>query len=98
DDLVTGVQTCALPISQPALHASLIKADFTVITAQMPAGEEHKTIEGTSKLYDSLLRAGIERSTPILALGGGVIGDTVGFVAATKIGRASCRERAESSA
>jgi 3-dehydroquinate synthase len=49
----------------------------------MPAGEEHKTIEGASRLYDSLLKSNIERSTPILALGGGVIGDTAGFVAAT---------------
>jgi len=49
----------------------------------MPAGEDHKNIDTVARLYDHLLRAGIERSTPILALGGGVIGDTVGFVAAT---------------
>ena len=67
----------------PALLASLQKADFTIIASQMPAGEKHKTIDTVSRLYDQLLRAGIERSTPILALGGGVIGDTVGFVAAT---------------
>jgi len=68
---------------QPALLASLQKADFTVIATHMPAGEEYKTILGASNLYDFLLLANIERSTPILALGGGVIGDTAGFVAAT---------------
>jgi 3-dehydroquinate synthase len=85
---LTNSKKCALIADpnvppQPALLASLQKADFTIITTQMPSGEEHKTIEGASKLYDSLLTAGIERSTPILALGGGMIGDTAGFVAAT---------------
>ena len=69
--------------AQPMLHASMVKADFTIIATQMPAGEEHKNIQGASKLYDALLTANVERSTPILALGGGVIGDVVGFVAAT---------------
>ncbi len=46
-------------------------------------GEENKTIETVSRSYELLLRNHIERSTPILALGGGVIGDVVGFVAAT---------------
>src|SRR2546423_5925517 len=63
--------------AQPALLASLQKADFTIIATQMPAGEQHKNIETVSKLYEQLLQAGLERSTPILALGGGVIGDTV---------------------
>jgi 3-dehydroquinate synthase len=85
---LTNSQKCALIRDpnippQPALLASLQKANFTVISTDMPAGEEHKTIEGASRLYDSLLKSNIERSTPILALGGGVIGDTAGFVAAT---------------
>jgi 3-dehydroquinate synthase len=49
----------------------------------IPAGEDHKTFDEIVGAYDVLLRAKIERSTPILALGGGVIGDMAGFVAAT---------------
>jgi len=85
---LTNSKKCALIADpnvppQPALLASLQKSDFMVIATQMPAGEDHKNIENASKLYDHVLRAGVERSTPILALGGGVIGDVVGFVAAT---------------
>ena len=68
---------------QPQLKESLGKAGFAVALADVPAGEEHKNIQDASRLYDLLLHSGIERSTPLLALGGGVIGDTVGFVAAT---------------
>jgi 3-dehydroquinate synthase len=85
---LTGSKKCVLisdrnvPV-QPLLQDSLSKAGFTVALADVPAGEEHKNIQDASRLYDLLLHSGIERSTPLLALGGGVIGDTVGFVAAT---------------
>jgi 3-dehydroquinate synthase len=49
----------------------------------IPAGEAHKTRELWSHLTDDLLAAGYGRDTTILALGGGVIGDLAGFVAAT---------------
>jgi 3-dehydroquinate synthase len=45
--------------------------------------EEQKSLETAGWLYSKLSRLGAERSTPILALGGGVIGDLAGFVAAT---------------
>ena len=85
---LTNSKKCALIADpnvppQPALLASLQKNNFTIIATQMPAGEAHKNIATASRLFDELLAAGIERSTPILALGGGVIGDTVGFAAAT---------------
>lgn len=47
------------------------------------AGEQHKTLETVHKIYDQLLGAGIDRQATILALGGGVVGDVAGFVAAT---------------
>jgi 3-dehydroquinate synthase len=69
---------------QFALAESLDKAGFSVVLASIGGGEENKSIETVSSLYELLLSTGkMERSTPILALGGGVIGDTVGFVAAT---------------
>ena len=46
-------------------------------------GEEYKTIETTIEIYEFLLKNKIDRATPIIALGGGVIGDLVGFVAST---------------
>jgi len=49
----------------------------------MPAGEQHKHLDTVRALYDGLLAAGLDRHTTILALGGGVVGDVAGFVAAT---------------
>ena len=50
---------------------------------RMRAGESHKTRETWSRLTDELLAAGCGRDTTIVALGGGVVGDVAGFVAAT---------------
>jgi 3-dehydroquinate synthase len=48
-----------------------------------PAGERHKTRETWSRLTDEMLAAGVGRDAAILAVGGGVVGDVAGFVAAT---------------
>jgi 3-dehydroquinate synthase len=53
-------------------------AVFTV-----PAGESHKTRESWARVTDALFAARFGRDTTIVALGGGVIGDLAGFVAAT---------------
>jgi 3-dehydroquinate synthase len=50
---------------------------------RMHAGEAHKTRETWSRLTDDLLAAGCGRDTTVVALGGGVVGDVAGFVAAT---------------
>jgi 3-dehydroquinate synthase len=65
------------------LEQSLVAAGFEVIRASVSAGEDRKTLAVAGTIYDQLLSAGIERNTPVLALGGGVIGDMAGFVAAT---------------
>ena len=49
----------------------------------MPAGEEHKTRQTWARLMDEMLEAGFGRDTTVVALGGGVVGDVAGFVAAT---------------
>ena len=49
----------------------------------IPSGEKNKSIKALEILYDNLLSAGIQRDTVIYAYGGGVIGDLVGFAAAT---------------
>jgi 3-dehydroquinate synthase len=67
----------------PALRDSLARAGFEPIVATLPSGEDHKTLGDLLPIYDALLNARIERTTPVLALGGGVVGDMAGFVAAT---------------
>ncbi|MFH0846596.1 MAG: 3-dehydroquinate synthase [Chloroflexota bacterium] len=66
-----------------ALTASLKKAGFEPSLLEVPAGEEHKSLDSAVRLYQELDILHAERRTPILALGGGVIGDLAGFVAAT---------------
>jgi len=62
---------------------SLVDAGYQTKVLEVPDGEEFKSLESAGKLYQQLAEFGAERSTPILALGGGVIGDLAGFVAAT---------------
>lgn len=50
---------------------------------EIPAGERYKSWRTALKLYNYLLNIGADRQTVLIALGGGVIGDLVGFVAAT---------------
>ena len=66
-----------------ALNQCLTKDGFRVTTLLVPEGEEQKSLETAGRLYHELTESRAERATPILALGGGVIGDLAGFVAAT---------------
>lgn len=66
-----------------AVTASLKKAEFEPIVATIPGGEDHKSFKTVADLYDQFLPARIDRNTPVIALGGGVVGDTAGFAAAT---------------
>lgn len=50
---------------------------------EIPEGESSKSVRVWDNLVNEILETGIERSTPILAVGGGVTGDLAGFVAAT---------------
>ncbi len=66
-----------------ALEKGLVEAGFEVCILEVPAGEEQKTLKSAGRLYDALNEVYAERTSPILALGGGVTGDLAGFVAAT---------------
>jgi 3-dehydroquinate synthase len=66
-----------------ALEKNLAEAGFGVSVLEVPAGEEQKTLKSAGRLYDALSKVHAERATPIMALGGGVVGDLAGFVAAT---------------
>jgi 3-dehydroquinate synthase len=63
--------------------ASLTSAGFEVASCTLPPGERYKTLNSIQKLYDAALENRLERSSTMVALGGGVIGDMTGFAAAT---------------
>ena len=52
-------------------------------TAVVPPGEPSKSLAQVERLYDELAARGADRHTLLVALGGGVVGDLAGFVAAT---------------
>lgn len=56
-----------------------VEADWLVVEP----GEASKNLEQVSDLYRELIRLGVDRKTTVVALGGGVVGDLAGFVAAT---------------
>ncbi len=62
---------------------SLRQAGYHVHLVTVPAGDASKSLTQASRLYDSMAEARIERGSPIVALGGGMVGDLTGFVAAT---------------
>ena len=83
----TGVLVVSNPVvarfyGEPALksvRAAGVRAELVTV----PAGERFKTLGTVRRVYDSLLDARIDRKGAVVALGGGVIGDMVGFAAAT---------------
>ena len=65
------------------LHAALAKVGIAGQTAVLPPGEATKSLESAARLYDQLIAMKADRHTTVVAVGGGVIGDLAGFVAAT---------------
>lgn len=62
---------------------SLRDAGFDTIPVSIPEGEQAKRLETASDLWNRLLDAGCDRTSTVVALGGGAVGDLAGFVAAT---------------
>ncbi len=83
---------CAL-VSNPVVEAlyraeveaELAAAGWEVRYVGVPDGEANKTLEVWAGLVGGLIGAGVDRRTPVLALGGGVTGDMAGFAAATAL-------------
>ena len=65
------------------LLSALEKSEFNADFIEVPDGEKYKSLSTAKYLYDELLKKKAERTTTLIALGGGVIGDLTGFVAAT---------------
>jgi 3-dehydroquinate synthase len=82
--------TCAI-VTNPTVRAlygervarALERDGFEPVIIEIPDGEQYKNLDTVRALYDQFIAAKLERRSAILALGGGVVGDTVGFAAAT---------------
>jgi 3-dehydroquinate synthase len=75
--------TTVAPLYLDKLTQTLQAAGVSVIPIILPDGEAYKNTETLNKIYDALLQNRCERSTTLIALGGGVIGDLTGYAAAT---------------
>jgi len=86
-----GVGRRVVLVSDPTiarLHADavlhgLTAAGFDVDQVAVPEGEQAKRLDVASDLWDRLLDLGCDRSSTVVALGGGAVGDLAGFAAAT---------------
>ncbi len=78
--MVVSNETVA-PLYLPALKAAL--GDRQVAAVSLPDGEQEKSLESMLPVFDEMLVNGFGRDCQVIALGGGVIGDLAGFVAAT---------------
>ncbi|GAB4170377.1 MAG: 3-dehydroquinate synthase [Geothermobacteraceae bacterium] len=65
------------------LMTSLRRFGFDPVMLTVPDGEEYKTLDSYQLLMTGLIEAGFDRGSGLVALGGGVVGDLTGFVAAT---------------
>jgi 3-dehydroquinate synthase len=75
--------TTVAPLYLAKLTQTLEIAGVKVIPIILPDGEAYKNTETLNTIYDVLLQNRCERSTTLIALGGGVIGDLTGYAAAT---------------
>ncbi len=74
----TNVQAQAVAVTK-----ALERAGLQTVPVVLPPGETQKALSSASLLYDRLIELHADRRTAIVAVGGGVIGDLAGFVAAT---------------
>jgi 3-dehydroquinate synthase len=85
-------------VSNPAVFSlygervsgSIRKEGFDPVAVIIPDGEEYKDLVRLNQIYDELLAHGLDRSSALIALGGGVIGDMTGFAASTYMRGVSC--------
>jgi len=63
--------------------ASLIASGLELVQLEVPSGEASKSISGAARIWEACAAAAVDRSTHVVAVGGGVTGDLAGFVAAT---------------
>ena len=72
-----------MPLYGQQVEAALRAAGYRPVSCIIPDGEQYKTLDTVAALYDQLLQGGLDRSSAVVSLGGGVTGDVAGFAAAT---------------
>ena len=80
--VVVVSNTTVAPLYLATLRQALAELGVEACAVILPDGEQHKNWQTLNMIFDALLGAHCERSTPIIALGGGVVGDMTGFAAA----------------
>ncbi|MDF1659059.1 MAG: 3-dehydroquinate synthase [Verrucomicrobiales bacterium] len=70
------------PLYAEAIEAALKEANIETCLITVPAGESSKSMEQATDVCRQMLRAGLDRKSFLVALGGGVVGDLAGFAAA----------------
>ncbi|PKO92919.1 MAG: 3-dehydroquinate synthase [Betaproteobacteria bacterium HGW-Betaproteobacteria-10] len=80
--VVVVSNTTVAPLYLEMLRSTLEKAGISTLPVILPDGEQYKTWQTLNLIFDALLAAHCERSTTLIALGGGVVGDMSGFAAA----------------
>lgn len=81
--LLVVSDTEVAPRYLPALEEGLRSHGYTVVSHIMTAGEASKSLAVYEEVMTTAIQAGLDRNSAVLALGGGVVGDLAGFVAAT---------------
>jgi 3-dehydroquinate synthase len=79
--LITDKNVASLYLKPTEHHLRHFSYDTHSIV--IPSGERQKSLIGAGRIFSEMLKAGIGRKSAVVALGGGVIGDLAGFVAAT---------------
>jgi 3-dehydroquinate synthase len=74
--------TTLQPLYAAPVQQALAAADATTHVLTIPDGEQHKTMATAERLLDQMIGAELDRGSVVVALGGGVVGDIAGFVAA----------------
>ena len=71
------------PLYGKQVQQLLVEAGLEATLMQIPAGESSKNLSVANDLFTRAIELGLDRKSPVFALGGGVVGDLAGFVAAT---------------
>ncbi|MDX8402590.1 MAG: 3-dehydroquinate synthase [Mariprofundaceae bacterium] len=74
--------TTVAPLYLDAVQGSLAQSGWQTAAHILPDGERYKTLEHWRTILDALMTARLSRNEPLVALGGGVVGDMAGFAAA----------------
>jgi 3-dehydroquinate synthase len=83
DRLCLVTNTTVGPLYGDRVKSVLVNSGYAVSYHEVPDGEEYKTLQSAAAIYDHMVGSGMGRDSAVVVLGGGVVGDLAGFVAAT---------------